>query len=82
MGQKIKPMKVRSFTLQEQQAYWLWTLLSYELETKWSLIKHDVFDFCCNFEVVCTLNENGVCSGDVHQKVLELYKSKHVKIAS
>jgi hypothetical protein len=52
------------------------------LETKWILIKHYVFNFCGNFEVVHTLNENGVCNGDVHSKVLELYKSKHVKIAS
>lgn len=72
-AKKLSYMKAHSFTLQQQQAYWLWTVLSsLSLETKWSLIKHDVFNFCDNFEVVRTLNENVVCSGDVHQKVLKL----------
>jgi hypothetical protein len=38
------------------------------LETKWSLMKHDIFKFCSKYEVVIALNKSGVCNEDVCQK--------------
>jgi hypothetical protein len=49
------------------------------LETKWGLIKHDVAQFCGNYQPIITLNESATFSEDTLQKAFELFKSKHPK---
>jgi hypothetical protein len=52
------------------------------LKKKSSFIKHDVFKFCGDYEVVLALNENGVCSANAFQKAFELHMSKHLNETS
>jgi len=49
------------------------------LETKWSIIQHDVAKFIGHYTVVLALCELGVGIEYTLQKVFDLYKKKHPK---
>jgi hypothetical protein len=49
------------------------------LETKWGIIKYDVSKFIRNFEIVQALQKLDANHKNILQKVLKLYKVKHLK---
>ena len=49
------------------------------METKWSLIKHDVAKFCGVYKFVVALKNFGMSAKDVLERALELYKVKYPK---
>jgi hypothetical protein len=49
------------------------------LETKWGIIKHNVFKFVGVYGNVISLNELGSSIEDIVHKTLELYKLKYSK---
>jgi hypothetical protein len=49
------------------------------LETKWGIVKHNVYKFVGVYGNVISLNELGSSIKDTLHKALELYKLKHPK---
>jgi hypothetical protein len=50
------------------------------MEMKWGTIKHCVAKFMGNYKIVIVFNESSTFSNWSVQKVLKLYKSKHIRI--
>jgi hypothetical protein len=49
------------------------------LETKWSIINHDIAKFIGNYNIVLAFCELGIGIKYTHFKNLDLYKTKHPK---